>query len=129
MSEPLWQSFLKMSKGNAEATHILKQLAATARAIDPDCPHGPHGILDSIASYGLKPTEIIRLYKLCGSDPLVLNALDYAVFKKRLSVESVKAALRKDDAGMLNLPQIMTFARADHGRFGQYYLPRPVVKN
>ncbi|NBX66596.1 MAG: hypothetical protein EBQ96_06330 [Proteobacteria bacterium] len=121
MAKPLWKSFIKMAKGNAEALHVVKLLAATARAIDPDCPHGPHGVLDSIASYGLKPTELVQLFKLCGSDPLALNAVDYAVFKKQLTVDAIKAALRKGDARMLNLPKIIAFSRAEHGRFGQYY--------
>lgn len=121
--DPLWKVYQRMSKGHVEDRAVLIKLAGTMRSIDPKCPYGPHGILESIQKYGLKPGELAKLYRHCGADPLTMNAVDFAFYKKALPIDKLKAAI-KDNFQNFDLSKYVAYARQNHRQFGQYYSPR-----
>lgn len=121
--DPLWKVYQRMANGRSDDHAVFIKLANTMRAIDPSCPYGPHGILESLQTYDLKRGDITNLYKRCGSDPLTMNAVDFAVYKKALSIADVKKAI-KDNFQNFDPSKYVDYARKKHRQFGQYYRPR-----
>ncbi len=116
----MWKIFRDIAGDHPVARKAVQRLAQTAHAIDPECPHGAFGVLSSIRDYKLKPAEFAALYERCGSNPLVMNAVDFAVFKGIINVDAVRNA-RHTGFRALNVPQILRDVKAIYPEFGRNY--------
>ena len=136
--KPLGELFRGIAKNNLETTHIIKKLADTARMIDPDCPHGAHGVLSDLKEMDLSPCEINKLYRLCNNDLRYMNATIYMSYSGIVS----KAELKKKILSGRIMPQKKALDHIRRGikrpcrnnipanhRFGQYLKTKKVLKN
>lgn len=117
--------YTDISNGNRRVLNTLKTIAQTARQIDPSCPYGAHGVLGSLSGYGFSSQEMEKFFKLCGNDARIINAVDYCVFKKKLSVDDLKSAVKRNFKSF-NLAGYVQFAMRDSHSFSQYYNPKLV---
>jgi hypothetical protein len=113
----------QISRGDVEILGTLKKLAQTARQIDPSCPYGAHGVLGSLASYGFSPKEMRSFLSLCKGDVRAINAIDYCVYKKMLSISDLKDAVKSGFRGFKSEKYIQ-FAMRDSTNFSKYYNPK-----
>ena len=63
------------------------------------------------------------MFRLCGHDPLLINAIDYAIYSKKLNVTDLKKAV-KNGFRNFNTRKVLADVKAAHRRFGKYYTPR-----
>ena len=115
--------YREIAGGNSYVRHTLKRISRTARQIDPSCPYGAHGILGSLEDYGFSSKEMEKFFRLCDSDVLAINAVDYCIFRGKLEVQDLRKAI-KNNFKDFNLAAHVQFAIRDSHSFSQYYNPR-----
>lgn len=113
----------KLSAGDLSLLGTLKKIAQTARQIDPSCPYGAHGVLGSLATYDFSPKEMKKFFNLCKNDVRMINAIDYSIYREKLSVSVLKAAVKRNFKAF-SPNDYVQYAMRDGATFSKYYNPK-----